>query len=118
MKIILASASPRRRDLLSVLGHDVLVVAKNGTELDEKSGHNPDQMALINAHNKARAVFDEMVIKHHDIIIGADTVVVSQCSELLKTLNKLTTVTEPQRKALESLASAITTKLQAQKKAA
>lgn len=76
MKIILASASPRRRELLSALGHEILVVVPKGDELDEKSCLAAERIAVINAETKARSVFSEVGLNDYEVIIAADTVVV------------------------------------------
>lgn len=76
MKILLASASPRRKDLLTTLGHDVVVIAPNVVELSDIDGARPEEIALINAQNKARHVFLHHGLKGCDFILGADTVVV------------------------------------------
>src|SRR5690606_2342945 len=77
MRIILASASPRRRELLSILGHDVLVMVPQFDELDASSGLMPDRVALINAQNKAREIYNTVGLEGRVVIIGADTVVVA-----------------------------------------
>lgn len=75
MKIILASSSPRRRDLLTVLGHNVVVMAPTDNELDARAGYAADRLAHQNACLKARNVADR-THEDFDIIVGADTVVV------------------------------------------
>jgi septum formation protein len=69
--IILASASPRRSELLKQLGVDFRVVPSDASEL-----HNHEltarEVCQINAYRKARAVAK----KHPDtIVLGADTLV-------------------------------------------
>jgi septum formation protein len=74
MKLILASASSRRRDLLITLGHDVLVVPPDVIEvMDDSSGIN--NISLINAKMKAQQVYHSAGLKDRDFIMGADTVV-------------------------------------------
>ncbi|MBQ8784128.1 MAG: septum formation inhibitor Maf [Clostridia bacterium] len=70
-KIILASASPRRRELLQLAGVDFTVdVADADETLPE--GISPDEAVKKLAEIKAKAVFE----KHPDgVVIGADTVV-------------------------------------------
>ena len=71
MEIILASASPRRKELM---GHFPFPVTVRVSQADEKmdSGKLPqDEVARI-SRNKARAV-DRL---EDDIVIGADTIVV------------------------------------------
>ncbi|WP_079703896.1 Maf family protein [Daejeonella lutea] len=70
--IILASKSPRRQELLKLMGIDFRVVLK---EVDESfpDGLEPHEIALYISEKKAKA-FDEMVID--EIVITADTIVV------------------------------------------
>ena len=70
-KIILASASPRRRDLLSSLGLDFEVYA---TDADESApeGVTPAELVAILARRKAEAALARC---HDVIIVAADTVV-------------------------------------------
>src|SRR5207247_2380239 len=68
---ILASASPRRRELLSQLRPDFEVIAANAEELG--GGElAPAALCQLNAYRKARAV-----AKHYPdaIVLGADTIV-------------------------------------------
>ena len=70
-KLILASASPRRSELLARLGIDFLVVVG---QVDEIAGEHlsPHEIVRINAYRKARAVSK----KYADyLVIGADTTV-------------------------------------------
>jgi septum formation protein len=70
-KLILASASPRRSELLRQLGLDFQVVVG---QVDEIVGEHlsPHEMVRINAYRKARAVSK----KYADyLVIGADTTV-------------------------------------------
>ncbi|MFM6975898.1 MAG: Maf family protein [Sphingobacteriaceae bacterium] len=70
--LILASKSPRRQELLSLLGLDFRVVLK---EVDESypEALNPAEVALYIAEKKAKA-FDEDIT--NEIVITADTLVV------------------------------------------
>ena len=68
--IVLASASPRRQDLMKMIGLDFTVHA---SDFDEKENELPaEEIALHNAIGKAHDV-----AKHYrnSLIIGADTVV-------------------------------------------
>ncbi len=71
-KIILASSSPRRRDLMNLLCVEFEVIA---SDFDEKLDNpkNPKETVESLAHGKAKAVANKF---EHAIIIGADTVVV------------------------------------------
>lgn len=70
--LILASASPRRAELLRELGLGFTVVPSDAVELE--SGHlTARELAQLNAHRKARSVAK----RHPDaLVLGADTVVV------------------------------------------
>ncbi len=70
-KLILASTSPRRRELLAQIGFYPEVVSSNAVEL-----HDPNltarELCLINAHRKAKAV----ALEYPDnTILAADTLV-------------------------------------------
>lgn len=69
-KIILASASPRRKELLAMAGYEFDVECAVGEE--DAIEDTPDQLVETLSYNKAMEV-----AAHHDngIIIGADTVV-------------------------------------------
>ncbi|HTY86082.1 MAG TPA: Maf family protein [Candidatus Acidoferrum sp.] len=69
--LILASASPRRAELLRQLHPDFLVVPSDASEiLDEQL--SPFEICQLNAHRKARAVAK----KNPDaLVLGADTLV-------------------------------------------
>lgn len=69
--IILASKSPRRQELLEMMGIDFKVVLR---EVDEAypEGLNPTEIAIYIAEKKAKA-FDEVI--DNEIVITADTIV-------------------------------------------
>jgi septum formation protein len=69
--IILASKSPRRQELLQLMGLDFKVVLR---EVDETypEGLSPTEIAVHIAEKKAKA-FDEVI--HDEIVITADTIV-------------------------------------------
>ncbi len=70
-KIILASASPRRKELLTLAGVNFTVEVADADETLE-DGISPDEAVKQLAEIKARAVFEQ----HADsVVIGADTVV-------------------------------------------
>ena len=69
--IILASKSPRRQELLKLMGFDFQVVLK---EVDESypPGMSPSEIAVYISEKKAKA-FDQVV--QDEIVITADTIV-------------------------------------------
>ena len=70
-KFILASASPRRRELLSKAGFSFEIQTSDAEENENPRG-NPREMVLENALAKARAVAE----KNPDaLVLGADTTV-------------------------------------------
>ena len=71
MPLILASASPRRAELLRQLQRDFQIVPSSAAEIfDEQL--SPFEICQLNAHRKARAVAK----KHPDaLVLGADTLV-------------------------------------------
>ena len=71
-KIILASASPRRRELLARENFNFEIFPSSAEELSE-CGADPKALALENARLKAAQVADKFP---HDVVLGADTIVV------------------------------------------
>ena len=70
--VILASASPRRRELLSGLGIEFTVIPAEVEEISSGSGCPAEEMVRLNAALKAEAVSRT----HSDsLVIGSDTVV-------------------------------------------
>ena len=73
MKIILASKSPRRKELLELMGiHDFEVKVSNVDETLKENLTIQEQIKDL-AHRKAKAVLD--TIGEDCIVIGADTIV-------------------------------------------
>lgn len=71
-KIILASASPRRRELLTQIGLDFDIVV---SETEEKiTSTEPAKVVEELSTQKAEAVWEKLA-QNHNIVIGADTVV-------------------------------------------
>ena len=68
-KIILASSSPRRADILRKAGFDIEIVA---ADVDELSEGKPVETAAFNAKLKAQAIASQY---KDELIIAADTVV-------------------------------------------
>ena len=75
MKIILASQSPRRREILSMITHNFEVIVSNVDEVIDKTLTNEEQVKHL-AYIKAKAVFDETKALGDRIVIGSDTIVV------------------------------------------
>lgn len=74
-KIILASGSPRRKELLSRIGLSFTVRVSEADEHTEET--KPEKLVCILSERKALAVWDELTEeeKKESILIGADTVV-------------------------------------------
>lgn len=70
-ELILASGSPRRRELLSEAGLSFQIISPDIDELSG-DGYSPRDLALTNARLKCMAVSEE---KPESMVIGADTVV-------------------------------------------
>lgn len=73
MELILASQSPRRRDLLSLMGLTFQVIVSGAEESAPSSSMGPDQLVEHNALEKALAVARQ---RPDACVLGADTVVV------------------------------------------
>ena len=72
-KIILASASPRRRELLAGVGTTFQICRSNGEENITKE--DPDDIVKELSLQKATTVAEERKLEEGTIIIGADTIV-------------------------------------------
>lgn len=70
-KIILASASPRRKELLSQVGIGFTIQVAKGNEVCLRT--KPDEVVKELSYQKAREVFDKG--NRESIVIGADTIV-------------------------------------------
>ncbi|MCX8044195.1 MAG: Maf family protein, partial [Desulfobacterota bacterium] len=80
-KLVLASASPRRREILRRLGVSFLAAASRGSELPYAKGRSVARYVQKNAAAKAMNVaqrFDDA------LVVGADTVVVHEGTVLGK----------------------------------
>lgn len=89
-KLILASASPRRRDMLRHLGIEPTVVTSQATE--DIDAATPEEAVKALAQRKAEAVktalsrpskSGKVYLDERDVIIAADTIVVSPDGELM-----------------------------------
>ena len=83
VRILLASGSPRRREILDQIGVPHIVVSQTATELS--GGLPPRRLAHENARRKARsAVLPDATSEHtpkpkaslRDVVVGVDTIVV------------------------------------------
>ena len=72
MKIILASQSPRRKELLSLMGLDFDVMPSN-TEEDMKQKVSPAKLSEILSEQKAKDIFDKT--SGNRVVIGSDCMV-------------------------------------------
>ncbi len=73
MRIILASQSPRRKELLESITKDFEIIVSNVDESLEEGLSVEEQVENL-AYQKAKAVFDKT--ENDRIVIGADTIVV------------------------------------------
>lgn len=71
-KIILASQSPRRREIFDMLGLCYEIISSDIAE--PVNGEDPTLQAMRNAQNKAESVFVKS--DGHSVIVSADTIVV------------------------------------------
>jgi len=82
--LVLASASPRRKELLNQAGYEFKVVPANIPE-ERRPDEDPIAFATRLAQEKARTVFDSLAhgsIEGPLLVLGADTIVVT-AEELL-----------------------------------
>ena len=75
MKIILASESPRRRELLEMMGLKFDIKPSNSDETF-KDGLSIEEQSKRLAHIKAKSVFDETANEGDRAVIGSDTMVI------------------------------------------
>ena len=86
MRIILASGSPRRRELLEQIGLKFEIMVSNAEEnADTKS---PEKLVDALSRQKAEAVFSMLPDKEEVLVIGADTVVAREGGVLGKPEDK------------------------------
>lgn len=80
VKVILASGSPRRKELFERMGIAFSVIKSDEEEVITKT--LPEEVVIELAGQKAQAVADRVVknnlIKEDTLVVGADTIVVSE----------------------------------------
>jgi septum formation protein len=86
-RLILASASPRRRELLALLGVP-FEVHTSRVEEDWSTGQDPREFAVLLAREKALDVWRREVSSGRRFVLGADTVVVVDTERGPEPLNK------------------------------
>jgi septum formation protein len=78
MEIILASASPRRKELLKQIGLEFIVFPAQGEEVSDKIA--PRDIVVELAQKKAGEIYEKTIAagvgRQDSIVIGADTIVV------------------------------------------
>ena len=74
IRIILASASPRRKELLKGLGLTFEVIPAKGEEKQHEG--TPEEIVKALAYQKAREIFEQEDVGNDLLVIGSDTIVV------------------------------------------
>ena len=89
-RIILASQSPRRKAILNQLGLTTFTIRPSETEetnpldkSDNKFLNREAEFAIETARHKAVDVWNSSTEEHPDLVVAADTVVVSEEKEIL-----------------------------------
>jgi septum formation protein len=100
MELILASNSPRRREILTENGYTFKVIPSSYEETERII--DPIELAKAYSFNKAKDVFDKVLDKKNSVVLGSDTVVVldgkvlgkpkdeAEAFEMLKSLSNKT----------------------------
>ncbi|KAA8494081.1 N-acetylserotonin O-methyltransferase-like protein [Porphyridium purpureum] len=89
LRVILASASPRRKEILTTLGLRFEVEPSRFEEtLDKSQFAGPDAYVLENAKLKALDVCTRMSDQDYDLVIGSDTIVVQDGQILEKPVSE------------------------------
>ena len=86
MRIILASGSPRRRELLEQMGLQFEIVVSHVEE--DAEAKTPEKLVEILSRQKAEAVFSTVTTKEELLVIAADTVVARKGHVLGKPADK------------------------------
>lgn len=91
-KIILASSSPRRQEILCKMGFDFEVIPSEFEENLENLDFSYSKIENL-AYNKGKAVYDKMQSRSEYLILSADTVVVLENKILGKPKDKNEAIT-------------------------
>lgn len=78
MKLILASKSPRRREILTMLGVHIEILSLDTDEAGERDALSPDELVMGLACRKVRAAWDavsDRPDRDDCVVLSADTVV-------------------------------------------
>jgi septum formation protein len=88
-KLLLASQSPRRREILRSAGFECMTLPSNSSESFDENLTLDENLALI-AERKVEAVLHKLSYRKHKgiLILGADTVVVAEKQVLGKPKNR------------------------------
>lgn len=73
-KLILASGSPRRKEILSRTGYEFGIVVSD-KESENKTGVSPEKFAMRCALDKTEDVYSRVAKGNGAVVLGADTVV-------------------------------------------
>lgn len=84
MKLILASQSPRRRELLATLGYELVICPAQGEE-DMSQDLPPEKLVEVLATQKAKEI---QQIYPEDVVLGADSVVVQEGTQGCRVFGK------------------------------
>ncbi len=78
MKLILASKSPRRREILSMLGLQITVLALDTDEYGDRRELTPEELVMGLSCRKVRAAWNSLTeaAQKDSVVLSADTVVV------------------------------------------
>ena len=73
MKLILASGSPRRKELLKEAGYEYEIILADVDEKDKALSHlGADELVKVLSKEKAEYVANKNI---EDVVLGADTIV-------------------------------------------
>lgn len=75
MKLVLASGSPRRREILENLGFEFEIITTDAEDEIETDGMPPDKVVCMLAEAKGKAVLKMLSAEDDRLVVAADTVV-------------------------------------------